>query len=140
MTKLKSLSLITSLALALASPSWAQVYACQFTMSSGFKFEAGSWASAIFKTRQPFFIALKDGQISTESAVKVLDSLPEWVRCDVTKVASNPGGVHHCSDYASQFVFSPENGTGALSKSLGSATRGPSRDTVSVSLFTCQRM
>jgi hypothetical protein len=49
-------------------PTWA----CQYTESSGFRYDEGKWKPARFQTREPFFIRMKAGNLDKESLKSLL--------------------------------------------------------------------
>ncbi len=138
---LVSKTLVAALALTLAAPSWAQVYACQYTDSTGFQYKEGRWVPTKFTLERPFFLTVADGRVTIDSAGRALNAAPSQVRCEVNNLTWVGSAVtHSCSDYSSQLIFSPENGTGSSSSSLGAVSTSPKRDSVGVTLFACQRV
>jgi len=136
---MKNLVYSLLLALTLASPALAQVFACQNTDTTGFQYGGGRWSEARFVNPAPFFLELRGGRLTTESAAKVLNSRASDVRCE-----ANGAGMrdvfHTCSHFSSQVVFAPQIGGGSVARMYGATMGGDRRDSVAVSLFTCQSM
>jgi hypothetical protein len=131
--------LYSILILLASAQAQGQVFACQYTDSTGLHFENGRWARKGFIAPKPFFLRLEEGRITQESAAIPLAAHSPNIVCAI-KDMPQQGIIHTCSDYSSQLIFSPSTSSGATAQLLGSTSREQRRDSVTVSLFTCQSM
>lgn len=132
-------TLALAAALCFASAAQAQVFACQSIDASGFSWKGGRWTRTGFVGEKPFFLRVENGMLTKESAATPLNATLNRISC------VREGGtqtVLACSDYATLLSFSPDSGNGSVAKIFGSTQRSgdANKDTVSVDLFTCQRM
>ncbi len=121
----------------------AQVFACQAIDSIGFNSEGGNWKRTGFKPGKPFFLKIEQEELTKRSAADAMSTYPELVTC--SKIEKTVGGakqVHHCNDYSGILVFSPTTGNGSVAQLFGSAMPSTSskKDSVQVTLFSCQKM
>ena len=143
------MKLLTSCVIALTlAPSLglAQTYACQYIKSAGLKWSKGFWEPTEFKSDLPFFLQVKGGSLTADSAAKAL-------RTELRDVVCNPpasgGGkdlawtFHACSStFGESLIFDHETQNGGISRIHGSAqaTGDQRKDTLSVASFTCQKI
>lgn len=133
------LALTLGLTLGLASAAQAQIFACQSIDATGFSWKGSRWARTGFMGEKPFFLRVENGMLTKESAAIPLNATLNRISC-VRETGTQT--VLACSDYATLLSFSPDSGNGSVAKIFGSTQRSgdTEKDTVSVDLFTCQRM
>ena len=110
--------------------------ACQVDAAAGLKWETGEWRATRFQPKK-FILVMSGDTLTKESAAQALNTLyARAVSCntdDYDKMIS-------CIDRSGgSLVFMPKTLKGGVSQLLGTMLDSiESRDTVSVSAFTCQ--
>lgn len=132
-TKLLTLALVLSKAVP-ASAEEATL-ACQYTQSSGFLWSDGRWKHGQFETMPPFFMKLRDGKLDPSGA--------DPVDASASFQCSNQGLTPYITTCleprGTTLVYNSITKTGALALMYGAAQSplDQSKDTVTVSLFSC---
>jgi len=128
--------------IAVTQSAGAQTYACQFTDSAGFT-DTGSWKISRFNLEKPFFLKFENGNTTAESAGIVLLSSGTQTECKAD-IATAPNflRISTCSTIGAVLIWSPDSGNGSLARLYGGFQRSTDKvkDTVTVALFSCQRM
>lgn len=123
-----------------ALPAIGQVvYACQYSNSSGFVYEAGRWKPTSFVLKKPFFLTLNSQGLPDEKSLEALGMLASRVTCGRPITIGDAIGCGEART-AGALSFNTKTLEGAVSNVFGAAMNGPQRDTVMVELFSCQRM
>jgi hypothetical protein len=121
-------------------PSVAQnqkIFACQYTHSEGFKYAEKNWTSTRFSFGKPFFLKINpDGLIDKNSLQDVLLGVPE---CKTVYKSIKPE-VTMCLGFGEFIVFNSNTMEGSISYMVGVTQDGNRRDTMTMSIFNCQRM
>lgn len=135
-------ALITLSAILLATSAAAQQnFACQHTDSNGFAFKERQWGRTGFTNDPPFFIKLGSDTLDPQS---ILDGLNVGFQSNLPTCFSKDvfGGAYYCASHIGEtVVFNPKSGEGAKSTIYGAGSSDSEvRDTLSVSLFVCQKM
>jgi len=115
-----------------------QTFACQYTQSAGLDWENGTWKSRYLEIPRPFFLVVEGGNLTADSAAKVLGSLPKEARCE-----RHPIGFYSCHTPLTSFLFfNPKELHGVRSEMRGAILRPEARGThpLSVAPFICQQM
>ncbi len=117
-------------------------YACQYVDANGFEWKNNRWARTGFKVRNPFFLKYNSSNIDPESAFRVFFKNGSFAPYEISCVNVLNAANSCITVYGQSLVFNKENLEGATSQLLGSTEIGVNgrRDTVSVELFTCQKM
>ena len=119
----------------LLNPAIAQnkPLACQVEETVGLNWENGRWQVTRFNIRK--FILVQSGNTLTlESVSKVLDSSASLVVC------KNEAPQISCQGLAGEYLYyNPINKSGGIARMFGSSMKqGNNRDSVTVSVFTCE--
>lgn len=115
-----------------------KIIACQYTNSTGFIFENNGWRPTRFREGKPFFVKILSSGIVDVASINSIVSGVGSV-CQRTWHSISPEEVT-CSNNRTFFHFNTLTLEGSLARLNGSVQSDNSRDTVSVSLFTCQGM
>lgn len=119
--------------------SYAQqvVVACQVSDANGYIYQNGKWKRSGFVVDKPFFLKISaDGLIEPSSLSGVgmsygVSCRNPWMHLRDTII---------CNDSVDQLVVNTTTLEGAIARFSGAAGSGSVRDTLSVSVFQCQKM
>lgn len=132
--------LVALILLALALPATGQViYACQYSRAIGFVSEQGSWKSTTFKLEKPFFLSLDSRGLPDEKSLAVFRMMPNKVTCERFAIDRDAIGCGE-GQGASGLTFNTKTLEGAVSAIFGAGLTDPPRDTLSIKVFSCQKM
>jgi hypothetical protein len=125
--------------------AFAQTFACQFTHSAGMAWRSGTWQPTKFKMDAPFFLKTLEGNITSESAAKVMGTkVPQTVSCHpsiANRVFCSTGTLPQYFASGTSLIFDTKTMRGAISEILGGISdKQDYRDSLSVSAFVCQQM
>lgn len=117
-------------------------YACQFQSAGGLKWEGRQWKTKSFVLNKPFFITYSKNQIDKSSLTGVLeDDDIEKIDCYTYPLGGTSCSLKGLAMFGKYFVFDTRTKNGSLTYVLGSTMNAETyRDSVSVKVFTCQKM
>lgn len=113
-----------------------QIFACQETHEIGYLWRNNSWIPKNFTVDGKFFIQIKDGKIQPESISGALGG--KYSTCKDTFLGhiSCQSGIMTNTMY-----FDTKTSKGSVARQLGSVMPdNTSKDSVSITLFSCQKM
>ncbi len=115
------------------------IFACQETQASGFIWKNSRWNNVTFKAEDKFFIKIVNGKVEPQSLANALET-----KGDVTCQENILGLYTTCRNLSlsKTILFSMTSGTGSIARQIGSviSAKDNEKDSVSISLFTCQKM
>ncbi|WP_347141022.1 hypothetical protein [Paracoccus sp. SSK6] len=122
-----------------ASTSYDGVYACQFTKSAGMSYKDGAWQTSDFDTDAPFFLEVKNGKLDARAIHETFNigtklDLPICADDLIERVESCAG------HFGQQMMINFESLNGGYSELTDAAADEDVQKSVSISLFTCQKM
>lgn len=115
-----------------------EVYACQYEESGGLHWSDGAWRVTAFKNGKPFFLKVEQGSLSEESVRVAIEQKDVPAKCVVYRFEPKTQGCMNELGYS--IYFDSETGRGATASLFGAKSTATSRDSVSVSTFSCQKM
>ncbi len=119
------------------------IFACQNIKSTGFEWKNNRWSETNYSIGKPFFIKLNGKSIDEESVWRIFSDQMKYYSGDET-CTKNIVEIFTCmTQIGESLVFNPKNGEGAKSELSGEAHKSINssrRDSVTVGLFTCQKM
>jgi len=113
--------------------------ACQFSGSSGYTYEGGSWKRSGFILEKPFFIKINSNGIIDESSLKGVD-MDYMAQCKRVFSSTRPELVI-CHAISNSLILNTKTFEGAISTLFGAvSSNNNNRDDLSIKLFNCQSM
>jgi len=110
-----------------------QPLACLSDESAGLSWKNGKWVVSSFVPTKFILVQTKDG-LTSESVAKAIDALVENVMCR----SNYNKTLITCHDPHGGFLmFSPKNLKGGISQLMGATLTGNSRDTPTLTAFSC---
>ena len=110
-----------------------QPLACLSDKRAGLSWKNGQWVVSSFVPTKFILVQTKDG-LTSESVAKAIDALVENVMCR----SNYNKTLITCHDPHGGFLmFSPKNLKGGISQLMGATLTGNSRDTPTLTAFSC---
>ncbi len=112
------------------------ILACQFNDATGFIHKSGKWNRTGFNVEKPFFMKIKSNGVIDESSLSGV-GMTSSVQC--SSIFSNSKLIK-CNGNTINLAFNLNTMTGAMSSLYGAIDEEKVKDTLSVSIFSCQGM